>query len=613
MGKEVTGRQGQGSGLQVGISRLGDKDKFQVGQRVPLEFYIRNASDKTLSVLFPLEFYIAGRIAYRLRRQGIHRGSELCGDFGEQRQFFRETLSPGAVLVCRHVGLGIGGEKPCIDPTVGHYSLEQRETICLMGLNDNTLWSTLALTTGRINFEVVDKTAERSELATVRDVPAAAGEEHMEGGRNAADCGRSANSGTTQSDDGLKVRSRKLGGSIRRCVVSSHDETQFNGDATLGEHRAGRPEGRHFTLLDDCFRWKSNEGNRPLEFRPGKHTLLAVFHLRTEGAGELRVESNTVEIKIAERNSPRHIEGRVTDADGKPIAGALLEWGHNSDPPTKRQRTTTDAEGRYRLDYRKYGIGYRLGVSSPGKAPQWKVFYLGLADMPRDGKTIPPAQVDFKLAPEHRIEGIVVDEQGKPIPEVRIRAQTAREFGRGTFGDGNVPSMPIPGEGTFEATTAADGRFRIDGLPAKEVQLSLTAPFRARDAMNYPVDQECRIAMGGSGRPGLVRGRVVDAETGKPVEEFRVVGTSDPRSRLVTSADGRFVWDKKLIEGEYVPDVFLQQGVRPGRGRDENLPARRQRGDGREALSRRHVSRPPGRCPERQADRPRHGNVRDVG
>ena len=127
--------------------------------------------------------------------------------------------------------------------------------------------------------------------------------------------------------------------------------------------------------------------------------------------------------------SRRHIAGRVTDDSGKPVAGALLEWGYINDPPEKWQRTTTDAEGRYRLDLREYGVDYRLGVSAPGKTPQWRFFvsteYTRNATI-RDEDAVPPELASFRLKSGHRIAGVVVDEKRRPIAGVQVEAEDHR-------------------------------------------------------------------------------------------------------------------------------------------------------------------------------------------
>ena len=270
------------------------------------------------------------------------------------------------------------------------------------------------------------------------------------------------------------------------------------------------------------------------------------------------------------------IAGRVTDAGGKPMAGALIEWGRCDDPPSKRQRTTADAEGRYRLEVTDFGVGFRLGVSAPGMAPTWQVPYASWVHPPepvRDEDAIPPKRMDFQLEPMHWIAGTVVDQSGKPIEGVRIGARTAVEGFTSSFSSPSPP-MLIPGDGRYEIGTDAAGRFRLAGLPAKHVRLDLAAAHRHVNDRNYPVDQEHRIVMSGSGRPGTIRARVVDGRTGKPVEQFNVARRYDPRQREIKSADGRFPWDDMHTEGnsyafyiysrDYAPAKVDVQAVRPG-------------------------------------------------
>ena len=71
--------------------------------------------------------------------------------------------------------------------------------------------------------------------------------------------------------------------------------------------------------------------------------------VRAEGFGldALDKEIHKTDKPLAASKRPRaSIAGRVTDAAGKPVGGALIEWGHYLDPAAKRQRTTTDTEGR---------------------------------------------------------------------------------------------------------------------------------------------------------------------------------------------------------------------------------------------------------------------------
>lgn len=246
-----------------------------------------------------------------------------------------------------------------------------------------------------------------------------------------------------------------------------------------------------------------------------------------------------------------HIRGTVKDTAGKPIPKALLEWGYIYDPADKFIRVETDEHGHFDLGASGYGVSYRLAVSAPGYAPQWIVPWAGwsrsLRDLPRDSQAVPPPTADFTLEPEHQIRGIVVDEQGRPIPDVKITARTAADGFYSSFSSPS-PALPIPGAGAA-ATTNRNGRFRLDGLPDKQVQLSFASPHRHVNDANYPVDRQCRVVMRGSGRPGLIRVKVVDADTESPVPEFTVVRRYEPEPRRVRSAEGRFELRDDITEG----------------------------------------------------------------
>lgn len=256
----------------------------------------------------------------------------------------------------------------------------------------------------------------------------------------------------------------------------------------------------------------------------------------------------------SEAESPRSaVAGRVTDADGKAVAGALIEWGYYEAPPQGRQRTTTDGDGRYRLETTEYGVGFRLGVSAPGMAPVWRVVcptWIHTSEPVRDEDAVPPPQMDFQLEPMYSIAGTVVDRNGNPIKGVQVSARTASEGFYSSFSSPSPP-MQLPGDGVlYEAVTDAAGKFGLTGLPAKQIHLNVTAAHRHVNAQNYPVDREARIVMSGSGRPGILCARAVDARTGKPVDEFRVVRRYDPKQREITSVEGRFQWDDVVTEGK---------------------------------------------------------------
>jgi beta-lactamase regulating signal transducer with metallopeptidase domain/protocatechuate 3,4-dioxygenase beta subunit len=262
----------------------------------------------------------------------------------------------------------------------------------------------------------------------------------------------------------------------------------------------------------------------------------------------------------AGKSAARHIEGRVTDTSGKPIAGAIVEWGFIRDRPEVWQRTTTDAEGRYHLEPRQYGVDYRLGVSAAGMAPQWNVFYTSwqyTKAHTSDADAIPPPVADFRLEPGHRITGVVVDEQGNPIVGAEISPQTAVSGHDSSFSMSS-PSMPLPGK-KIVVTTDADGRFTLDGLPAEKVQLHVTSTHRHVNDGNYDVDHRHRIVMRHSGRAGTVRIRVVDSQSRGPVPEYQVMLRHEPKPHRVSSPDGRFTLKYNFTEGtKYEVHVYAR-------------------------------------------------------
>ena len=192
----------------------------------------------------------------------------------------------------------------------------------------------------------------------------------------------------------------------------------------------------------------------------------------------------------------RSISGRVTDTDGKPVAGALLEWGYLLDKPSRWQRTTTDAEGHYELKLHSYGVGYRLGVAAPGKSAQWQLFYAPWNHVSKEpipnAKAAPPEKIDFKLEPAHHINGVVVDEQGNPIRGVQVEAETSYGLDISSFWGPDWPT-PLPGKGPYRTTTGSDGQFALEGLPAEQVSLMLRAPHRHVNTRNYTIN---RLAAG---------------------------------------------------------------------------------------------------------------------
>lgn len=158
------------------------------------------------------------------------------------------------------------------------------------------------------------------------------------------------------------------------------------------------------------------------------------------------------------------IRGRIVAADtGSPVRGATVSLRSSE---LKEPRTaTTDGEGRYEIKDLPAGR-FMLGVS-PGRH---RAMYLGTTGVasgkdrgPRivevaDGQIL--KDIDFTLIRALAIEGLVVDEHGEPLSNVRVSLVAAR----------------AGGTATFSGTSTSDlGGFRLFGLEAGEYYIKAEA------------------------------------------------------------------------------------------------------------------------------------------
>lgn len=192
------------------------------------------------------------------------------------------------------------------------------------------------------------------------------------------------------------------------------------------------------------------------------------------------------------------LRGRVTGADGKPVAGATVSTQEtyyvvNDFHPTNK----TDADGRYRLAALRPGP-ITVTVFAKGHGPA-----LARTDLK------PGATLDVQLPEPRKMEGQVVDGDGAPIASAYMRSQDWR----------GQSSLPL------ETNTDANGRFTINDAPDDAVVFQVGA-----DGYEYAGDAKLK-----AGEPNkitlhalpIIRGDVVDAGTGKPIDRFRLVQRCD--------------------------------------------------------------------------------------
>ena len=208
------------------------------------------------------------------------------------------------------------------------------------------------------------------------------------------------------------------------------------------------------------------------------------------------------------------VQGTVVDAEGKPVAGAsVVNRGSSSN---ELRETTTDAQGRYRLDdvYKRSGA-HELFIKAKGFAPQRLVFELGDREH--------PAEVNATLAAGHRIRGRVVTEKGEALAGVRVSYARGNRFPGSDFGG--------------HTTTDSEGRFEFDSLPAESPFSFEKGGYSDIEDITLQLDgpEEVVVAIRSA---GVIRGRVVDDRTGKPLSPFTVRVTFSPDRKLDEPASG---------------------------------------------------------------------------
>jgi protocatechuate 3,4-dioxygenase beta subunit len=202
-------------------------------------------------------------------------------------------------------------------------------------------------------------------------------------------------------------------------------------------------------------------------YRPGFAPLLI---RRLEIAEkDLRVDLGTLTLRKA-----AVLEGRVTDPEGKPVAGAKVFATTLAVVMMDRFRGTiqeipgtavTDPEGRFRLRELHPRERFTLYMQRAGYVDA----ALG-ATRATDDKPL-----EIVLQPEATISGAVIDEAGEPVPNATVRwlpePSRGSQDGRGTTGTGQDGSFRLAklDAGPARLVAAAEGR------GAAEIDLTLEA------------------------------------------------------------------------------------------------------------------------------------------
>ena len=214
------------------------------------------------------------------------------------------------------------------------------------------------------------------------------------------------------------------------------------------------------------------------------------------------------------------VTGRVLDMNDQPIEAASVAQGSDrfgSHYPS----TQTDSEGRFTFENAR-SAEMVLTVQAEGYSPDLRQITVH--------KGIEP--VEFRLERGHTIRGRIVDTAGNPIAGAFVAADTWR-------GHRSL---------RWRVDTDAEGSFQWDDAPADEVLIDMgkQSYMSVRSYGMSASDKQYVITM-----PSelLIKGKVVDAETGEPIANFKLLPGIDWGSNRPISWQRRNA--KTFTQGHY--------------------------------------------------------------
>ncbi len=284
------------------------------------------------------------------------------------------------------------------------------------------------------------------------------------------------------------------------------------------------------------------------------------------------------------------ITGRVTAGDrGAPDVTVLLTPGEPGLDRKAISRTTTDADGNYRLMNVPAGR-YIIVPVTPTMTGPAETTYGGPGRNLIIGEGEVVEKMDFALTRGGVITGRVTDADGKPVIEERIQLASAENQDRSRTGFFANPFMfQTDDRGVYRIYGVPPGRYTVSagvslqegmvrvGLVNRGYYLRVFHPnetdSKKAAIVEVTEDGEVKnvdIKMGRAIRAFRVAGRVVDADTGKPAPNLIIgYGSYRPEDRRVmsygygqtrTDARGQFQMEG-IVPGRYAAFTWDAEGV----------------------------------------------------
>jgi len=238
--------------------------------------------------------------------------------------------------------------------------------------------------------------------------------------------------------------------------------------------------------------------------------------LRTARSGE------DLTVRLSE---PAVLAGVVVDENGEGVAGATvrpclkMDWmggsvGVRFDEPREWFAAETDEQGRFRFDHIPATASADFWVEAPGRASAWTYWEKELSNSA--GSQFKAGQTDIRIVvkPEAIIHGKIIDEDsGNGVAGVVLLARPNARYANYSCVD------PI--------TSGPDGAFVYRGLAANDYSLQIVAPqdrtadWTGKDVKVTAVAGQTSDVNIPVNKGGLIEVAILDAATGKPIENAR--------------------------------------------------------------------------------------------
>jgi thiol-disulfide isomerase/thioredoxin len=236
------------------------------------------------------------------------------------------------------------------------------------------------------------------------------------------------------------------------------------------------------------------------------------------------------------------VAGVVANEAGKPIAGAEVFFQQMVEEPTRRL-ATTDVAGQFKFSIMTAGEG-SIAVAADGLSPQSRAVAF-------DDNVKP---VVFKLARGPALEGRILDSDKKPVAGATVALQS-------------WAGAPFP---KWSTATDQEGRFSWDSAPSDIATYSMSkdgyVPLTRDLAPSSRKPADIVLT-----KVGLITGKVVDAQTKQPVQQFHIIvgrtyGGDNviwERNRPIQCSDGKYSYHSPQNSGDQIRLLVEADGYLP--------------------------------------------------